>query len=246
MKRIALFLTIALAACQAAPQEPSVGVPVEAQAPVLSPLLRNAVSVEGRPLKAQLYGDSGKVVLFLATIHGDESAGTKLLVELAKRLDQDPTLRGDYRVLLVPVVNPDGMAKGTRRNAHNVDLNRNFPARNFQASLYRGHTPLSEPESKFISDLVRTYKPVRILSFHQAANRIDYDGPGAALAHRLASLSPLAVQRMGQRPGSLGAWAGGDRQIPTLTIELPRSADDLEPDQAWEAYGMLLTQSLVR
>ncbi len=246
MKRIALLLTIALAACQSPAPESVEGTPLEAQARVRAPHLRGAESVEGRELVAEIYGESGKVVLFMASIHGDEGAGTKLVQELGRRLESQPELLGDYRALLVPVVNPDGLAAGTRRNAHNVDLNRNFPARNFQSSLYRGNSPLSEPESKFISDLIRTYKPVRILSFHQAADRIDYDGPGAALAHRLASLSPLAVHRMGQRPGSLGAWAGGDKQIPTLTIELPRSADDLDVDEAWETYGMILTESLVR
>ena len=28
---------------------------------------------------------------------------------------------------LVPVYNPDGLARHTRRNAHGVDLNRNYP-----------------------------------------------------------------------------------------------------------------------
>lgn len=244
MKRIALFLTIALGACQAAPHSEHSPRPTAAQSHELAPGLRDAQSLEGRAIEAQIYGVEGPVVLFLASIHGDENAGTQLVEELGRRLDADPSLLNGRRALLVPVVNPDGVALGTRRNAHGVDLNRNFNAHNFQSSLYRGQNPLSEPESKFVNDLIRTYKPERIISFHQEADRIDFDGPGAALAHRLAGQSPLEVHRMGERPGSLGAWAGGDLRIATLAIELPRDADELDAEAAWETYGALLTGAL--
>jgi protein MpaA len=243
MKRIALFLTFALSACQATPES----FPIQPEQPsslVEFFQIRDLKSVEGRELKAHSFGDEGDVVLFLATIHGDEAGGTQLIQELQARLETDSSLLGGYRAVLIPVANPDGLANGTRRNAHNVDLNRNFASNNFQGSLYRGQSPLSEPEALFVTEIVRHFRPVRIISFHQAANRIDYDGPGAALAYRLAEHSPLAVHRMGTRPGSLGSWTGSDRQIPTITIELPRSADDLSQAEAWETYGGILTQAL--
>lgn len=45
-----------------------------------------------------------------------------------------PPLRGRARergLLFIPCLNPDGMALGTRTNANGVDLNRNFPTKNW-------------------------------------------------------------------------------------------------------------------
>ncbi len=49
---------------------------------------------------------------------------------------------------------------------------------------------------------------------------------------------------MGARGGSLGSYAGTDLGIPVITIELPRSADRLDRDAAWEVYGSLLVEAL--
>jgi murein peptide amidase A len=55
-------------------------------------------------------------------IHGNETAG--LAITSALRRIRPP--RG-VQLWLVPELNPDGVAAGTRQNADGVDLNRNFP-----------------------------------------------------------------------------------------------------------------------
>ena len=85
-------------------------------------------------------------MLLVATIHGNESAGTPLLERLAERLESDPELLRNRRVLLVTVANPDGLARRTRGNARGVDLNRNFPTTN-RKDTRRSGTALSEPGS---------------------------------------------------------------------------------------------------
>lgn len=201
-------------------------------------------SVEGRPIESVRFGAGPAPVLLLATIHGDEAAGTPLMQELARRLALAPELVGDGAVRIVPVVNPDGVARATRHNARGVDLNRNFPAANFRPGARRGAEPLSEPESRTLAELIERERPSRVLSFHQAANLLDWDGPGDELTRALGAVSPLPVERMGSRPGSLGSWVGLDLGIPIVTVELPASASALDGAASWALYGDLVLQAL--
>ena len=233
MRRIALLLPLLAIACTA--------IPIPPETPKW---LTHSVSVEGRPIEVEVIGDGQETVLFVATIHGNEAAGTPLLTELALRLRSDKALLSGRRAVIVPVANPDGVALGQRRNANGVDLDRNFPAVNFLQSVTHGDHPLSEPETQLLSKLVHYFDPERIISIHQPADRIDFDGPAAGLAHRLAATSPLDVKRLGSRAGSLGSWAGRDRRIAVVTLELPRSAGELEIAESWDLHGPLLLAAL--
>jgi protein MpaA len=193
-------------------------------------------SVEGRPIESVTVGDGPVTVLVIASIHGDESAGTWIVRELVDRLVDQPVWLAGRKLVAVPVVNPDGLAAGTRHNARGVDLNRDFPASNQR----RPGDPPTEPESRALLALIERERPARIVSFHQAANRLDFDGPAQGLAEAMAAVCPLEVAPMGARPGSLGSWAGVDRRIPIVTVELPREADDQLPSRRWELYGEML------
>ena len=58
---------------------------------------------------------------------------------------------------VVPAYNPDGLARGTRRNAHGVDLNRNYPYHwaPLTGSYYSGPRPASEPETRAMMRFLR-------------------------------------------------------------------------------------------
>lgn len=196
-------------------------------------------SVEGRPLTCRLFGSRGPVVFALATIHGNEAAGTPLLRRVAQLIRDDPSLVANRRVLLLEVANPDGFERNTRGNANGIDLNRNFPAMNFSKSARHGPEPLSEPESRAIYELVLTYQPSRIISFHQPLACIDHEGgPVArALAERISRDAGLPVNDLSARDGSLGSYAGDKLGIPIITYELPRDATDMSDDALWARYG---------
>ncbi len=199
-------------------------------------------SVEGRPISCQVFGDGDDVVLILAGIHGNEPAGSPLVLRLAEHLSRRPDLLTGCRVVLVPVANPDGLARRTRHNARGVDVNRNFPAHNWSPDRRRGPKPLSEPASRAIDSLMTRYRPARIVSIHQPIACIDYDGPARALAQAMAACGDLPVRKLGGKPGSLGSYAGETIGIGIVTLELPRSASRLTRDQLWGRYGdMLLT-----
>jgi protein MpaA len=138
---------------------------------------------------------------------------------------------------LIPAANPDGLAKSLRFNAHRVDLNRNFPASNWSRTYASGHAPASEPETQALLSLLAELKPRRILSIHSHTTDPcnNFDGPAAASKLALAMTAHNDYPTMASigypTPGSLGSWAGIDRGIPIITLELP--AKESGP-AAWE------------
>ena len=88
-----------------------------------------------------------------------------------------------------------------------------------------GPAPASEPETKALLALLTQLQPSRILSIH--CHRTDpcnnFDGPAEGLASVMAGHNGYPVRdSIGYpTPGSLGSFAGVDRRIPTITLELP-------------------------
>ncbi len=203
-----------------------------------------ASSCEGRPMEYQVLGGGSQAIFILATIHGNESAGTPLVQKLREYLMEHPGILSGRRVLLMPIVNVDGLARRTRYNLRGIDLNRNFPARNHRADQRSGHRPLSEPESRAIAGLLRKYWPVRIVTIHQPLECIDYDGPALDLAKSMSRLSGLPLKKLGSMPGSLGSYAGEDLDIPTVTVELPAGAHHLPPEELWTRYGTMMLRAI--
>lgn len=96
--------------------------------------------------------------------HGNEQYGAEtvwlVLYDLLEDYGTDPyaTRILDTRVITwVPMVNPDGNQVNQRRNAHGVDLNRNWAyAWGGPGSGFRGPAPESEPEIKALAEEVRS------------------------------------------------------------------------------------------
>jgi murein peptide amidase A len=184
-------------------------------------------SVENRPIEA--FGD-GPLLVFGA-IHGDETESA----ELCRRwLDSGFPARGGGAIV-VPVVNPDGLARRQKDNARGVDLNRNFPARNWSAEhppgYFPGDAPLSEPESAALARLIDERKPRLLVAVHQPFACVNWDGPAEDLVEEMSRLSGLPARAsVGYpTPGSFGSLYGVDRGLPVITLELPRLMTDYQP-----------------
>ncbi|GJM23859.1 MAG: hypothetical protein DHS20C16_02740 [Phycisphaerae bacterium] len=202
------------------------------------------MSVEDRPIECQRIGWGRDTVLIIATIHGDEAAGTPLVARLAEHLQDNPKLLKGRKIIIMPVANPDGYVHNSRFNVSGVDLNRNFPADNFDASQRHGAFALCEPESRAIKSVLDKYKPSRIVSIHQPVACIDYDGPAAELASAMGRHTNLPVKRIGSRPGSLGSYAGLTLSTPIITFELPATASSMDQETLWNAYGESLLAAI--
>ncbi len=188
-------------------------------------------SVEGEPLILHLFGTGPNPTLILGGIHGDEPASAYVAERLVALLKEHPEARGSATVAVLPRANPDGLARRTRKNANGVDLNRNLPAANWRKRSpnrwdYGGPTPSSEPETRALLRAIEMLRPARIVSIHsirRGRKCNNFDGPAEDLARLMERTNGYpVVASLGPCHGSLGNWAGVDRQIPVLTLELPR------------------------
>jgi murein peptide amidase A len=180
----------------------------------------------------------GKTILIIGVFHGDEPEGEFLTHKLMREIEQNPQLITNNTVLLIPCLNPDGKELKTRTNANGVDLNRNFPTKNWELSkekdsYYSGHEPASETETGFLIEILEEYRPDRILTLHTPYRVVNYDGPAKEIAEKISKLNGYPVQKnIGYpTPGSFGTYAGIERNIPVITLELP----DNEPlEKLWD------------
>ena len=80
-------------------------------------------SVRHRAITACERGTPGGVALVVVgVIHGDERLGLGVVSRLRAL-----AVPAGVDLWTIATVNPDGLAAGTRQNAHLVDLNRNWP-----------------------------------------------------------------------------------------------------------------------
>lgn len=222
----------------------------------------------GNPIMWYVFGDEQKhklnpfnTTMILCGVHGDEITPIKFCFDILEDLKNNPELTKDRLVIIAPIVTPDSFfkRKPTRTNARGIDVNRNFPTKDWDDNAIKlwksryhsdirrnpGKKAFSEQETLFQVNLILRYNPSKILSVHAPLSLLDYDGPRHEHKHSkkaqelLISMSEKAGKyKMYDYPfftGSLGNWAGNERQIPTYTIELPNS-DWNKTDRYFEMF----------
>lgn len=228
--------------------------------------VRNSVS--GQPLIWATFGEESKVsnntTMILCGVHGDEITPIKLCFDIIQEIKINSELFKNRFVIVAPIVNPDSFfkTKPTRTNSRGVDVNRNFPTKDWHAlalklwkTKYRsdkrrfpGSTPNSEPEVVFQVNLIKLYNPGKIISVHAPLTMLDYDGPeDMATTNGTETKAQELLIQMSQKadgyqvktfpyyPGSLGNYAGLEKQIPTYTLELP-SSDPSKTAEYWKLF----------
>lgn len=189
-------------------------------------------SSSGLAIQGYRFGISGAPVLILGGVHGNEPEGVVAATGLLQQFQESFTYK--LRLTVVPMLNADGVLKGSRKNARGVDLNRNLPTRDWTANVkeekyFPGPEPLSEPENKALVQFITKEKPAMIISLHSFANFMLLDNnslckPECELLHRLTGY-PIKDDIGYPTPGSLGTYCAFERGIPTLTYELFRGME---------------------
>lgn len=170
---------------------------------------------------------SKQKILVFSLIHGDETPAGSVGRFWMERLDTiDP--RNTWRV--VPILNPDGVALKTRTNANKVDVNRNFPTKDWTEKArdywvkqqksnprrFPGDVAASEPETLCALRHLEEFEPDFVVSIHTPLKVLDYDGPKV----KPPKFDYLPWKSLGHYPGSLGRYMWFERQTPVLTMEL--------------------------
>jgi len=142
-------------------------------------------TVNNHPIYAFHFGEGKTKVLIDAVIHGDEEMNSYLLYNfvnwvLNNNSDDAISIRKRLNITVIPIINFDHF-NITRKNAHGVDLNRNFEhgwgnagSDNSSSWQYRGTAPLSEPEAQALHNYFITLKPKVYINLHYFADCIYY------------------------------------------------------------------------
>jgi protein MpaA len=171
--------------------------------------------------KIELLGCSSEKgqVLIVGVVHGDEPQGEELITRYISEETKE-------NVLFIPCLNPDGKQLGERTNSNGVDINRNFPTKNWELGerdkYFGGTSPSSEIETKFLVKVLEDYNPILILTLHTPYKVVNYDGPAKEVAELISKIMNYPVEEsIGYpTPGSFGTYAGIEKNLPVITLEL--------------------------
>lgn len=181
-------------------------------------------------MQTKTFGNINSSIMIIGCFHGDEPQGKYLIDKYIKSVN-------NTELFFVPCLNEYGYKYNIRTNSNGVDLNRNFPTKNWIKSekdnFYGGDEPASEQETKDIIELVEKIKPKLILTLHAPYKVVNYDGNAKEIAQKISEIIKYPVEEsIGYpTPGSFGTWAGIENGIATITLELDEECDITELEE---------------
>ncbi|MGC9320504.1 MAG: M14 family zinc carboxypeptidase, partial [Armatimonadota bacterium] len=140
-------------------------------------------------------------LMVIARQHGNEPSGTEAALALLRHLAESdgPAERALLRreaLLIIPMANPDGAARSSRRNAAGVDLNRDWQA-------------LSQPETRAIEAAFETWRPDAVVDLHElpaSSSKPSYQEDFVETIGRCDALPALLGERCGRTGAMLSVW----------------------------------------
>ena len=202
-------------------------------------------SLAGRPIEVYSFGAGDREYLIVAGIHGGYEGNTIALAnELITYISENPdTVPTDATLYIIRNMNPDGEARDNgvdgRVNNNGVDLNRNFPTKNWKADwdrdgcwIYRpttgGTRGGSEPETRTVMGFIASHKLDAMISYHSAGlgvfpGGVPWEEPSKELAQALSKATGYPYPPIDTGcvyTGTLADWAVENGVTASVDMEL--------------------------
>lgn len=123
-------------------------------------------SAEGRTINLITWGNGPTTVLLWSQMHGDEPTATMALLDILHYIGENQSKKevqqvGDsLTLLIIPMLNPDGAERYTRRTSQLIDMNRDALA-------------LATPEARILKETIDRFKPVFAFNLHDQEPRLS-------------------------------------------------------------------------
>ena len=135
-------------------------------------------SIEDRSIHEVKMGSGSKNVMLWTQMHGDEPTSTMAVFDMLHfLLNKDETLKNVRETILnnlelcfIPMLNPDGVERFQRRNAANIDLNRDA-------------LKLACPESRILKAAHQKNKPIFGFNLHDQSKYYNVPGTNQTASH---------------------------------------------------------------
>ena len=203
-------------------------------------------SGEGREIKVYKIGDRGGKILFVAGIHGNEIGTVKLAHYIINFFNDFNDFNGVLYVILC--LNPDGYERALKNpdyahrgrigrfNANDVDLNRNFPTKNFQPNsewgfgrdysdekikIFCGEFGGSEKETQALINFIKSENIENLIMLHNAGKDVVYnqsDETAKNWAEIYHKITKFKIRTNLNYSGGVAEWAK-ENNIHYLTVE---------------------------
>uniref|UniRef100_UPI004048A956 M14 family zinc carboxypeptidase n=1 Tax=Polaribacter sp. TaxID=1920175 RepID=UPI004048A956 len=169
-------------------------------------------SENGVPIHKVHLGHGSKKILIWSQMHGNESTGTKALIDLIFSLLEatDPVVDSilkECSLICIPMLNPDGALAYTRVNANSIDLNRDAGA-------------LKAKESKLLRGVLDEFRPDFCFNLHDQRTIFGVSG-----TQNPASISFLAPSEEESR-----ALTKGRQETMNVIVAMNRLLQQIIPN----------------
>jgi serine/threonine protein kinase len=202
-------------------------------------------SVNETPIEAVSFGSGPNAIIFIGGLHGSDSSNS---VNLANAVinyfiehpeEEEGTIPTSVTIFIIANINPDGAEAGTRENAHNVDLNRNWSCGWSGQDGSGGSAELSEPETLALHEFINELDAVATVFWNPPVNPNNQGlvSPGRCPGGDNAISQELTDTYAGAVPSFQGGQADPDavtsgdatdslaqEGIPSIFVLLPQGA----------------------
>jgi predicted deacylase len=223
-------------------------------------------------------GSGSQKVLFLSAIHGNEVGTVKLNCSLMSHLSRHKKDFKDFSFYFIPCFNPDGYIEAQRQpdyknggrvgrlNAHQVDLNRNFPTKDFKmysvwshgknysekTKVYCGRTGASERETKALVHFLKEERIPFIFSFHNVGGDVTPSQNPFALELAADYAQKTSFKKVSheewkklEQTGTLKKWCE-ENQVALLEVEGSPKASRWGSDWSTQKKALLSALAKIR